>query len=136
MLMRCFGAGGIAFNLQLLCMRECIRGDEMDIFEIAELLTAHGRAGERYHEFLRADTLSIGLYVLPTGDLDPQQPHSEDEIYYVVEGSSRIRIGDEDGAVKAGDVIFVGAGVEHRFYDIVETLRLLVVFAPPRGSQA
>ena len=108
----------------------------MDIFEIGDLTAAQRRLGERYYEFFMADTLSLGLYALPAGDADPQQPHTEDEIYYVVSGAGRISVGDEDSAVQAGSVAFVGAGVSHRFHSISEDLTLLVVFAPPRRSRA
>ena len=105
---------------------------------MADLIAAQKELGERYLEFFTADTgtLSLGLYVLPAGDTDPQQPHAEDEIYYVVSGMARIQVGDEDQAVKAGSVIFVETGVPHRFHSITETLTLLVVFAPPRRSRA
>ena len=105
---------------------------------MADLIAAQKELGERYLEFFTANTgtLSLGLYVLPEGDTDPQQPHTEDEIYYVVSGMARIQVGDEDQAVKAGSVIFVETGVPHRFHSITETLTLLVVFAPPRRSRA
>ena len=109
----------------------------MDIFEMANLIEAQRQLGERYLEFFTADTgtLSLGLYVLPAGDTDPQQPHTEDEIYYVMSGAARLQVGDEDTEVKAGTVIFVETGVPHRFHSITETLTLLVVFAPPRRSR-
>ena len=110
----------------------------MDAWETADLIAEQKEIGERYLEFFTADTgtLSLGLYVLPAGDADPQQPHTEDEIYYVVSGAARIRVGDEDREVKAGSVIFVETGAPHRFHSITETLTLLVVFAPPRRSRA
>lgn len=108
----------------------------MDIFEIGDLTAAQRQLGERYYEFFMADTLSLGLYVLPAGDADPQQPHTEDEIYYVVSGAGRLRVGDEDREVRAGSVAFVGAGVSHCFHSISDDLTLLVVFAPPRRSRA
>ncbi len=108
----------------------------MDIFDIDDLMAVRQRIGERYHDFFAAETLSLGLYVLPADDTDPQQPHTEDEIYYVVSGSGRITVGDEDSEVRAGTLIFVGAGEQHRFHSITEELTLLVVFAPPRGSRA
>jgi mannose-6-phosphate isomerase-like protein (cupin superfamily) len=108
----------------------------MDAFEIGDLIAAQQRLGQRYLEFFRVSTLSLGLYVLPAGDTDPQRPHTEDEIYYAVAGRGRIQVGDEEREVKPGSTIFVGAGVSHRFHDIAEDLTLLVVFAPPRGSQA
>ena len=110
----------------------------MDIWEIADLVVEQGELRERYLEFFTADTgtLSLGLYVLHAGDTDPQQPHTEDEIYYVVSGTARIQVGDEDREIKAGSVIFVETDVPHRFHTITETLTLLVVFAPPRRSRA
>ena len=110
----------------------------MDTFEMADLIRAQQQLGERYLEFFTASagTLSLGLYVLPAGDADPQQPHTEDEIYYVVSGKARLQVGDEDREVKPGTVIFVETAEQHRFHSITETLTLLVVFAPPRRSRA
>ena len=110
----------------------------MDIWEMADLIEEREELGERYLEFFiaEADTLSLGLYVLHAGDTDPQQPHTEDEIYYVVSGSAQIQVGDEDRDLKPGSVVFVGTDVPHRFHSITEDLTLLVVFAPPRRSRA
>jgi len=70
------------------------------------------------------------MYVLPVESSDPQQPHHEDELYYVVRGRARFQADSEDREVAAGDTIFVAAEVEHRFYDITEELAVLVFFAP------
>jgi mannose-6-phosphate isomerase-like protein (cupin superfamily) len=67
---------------------------------------------------------------LPLGGTDPQKPHKEDEMYYVVRGRARMRVGSEDQAISQGSVIFVAAEVEHRFYNIAEELVVLVLFAP------
>jgi mannose-6-phosphate isomerase-like protein (cupin superfamily) len=83
-----------------------------------------------YREFLRVPAMSAGLYVLPAGATDRQGPHHEDEMYYVVRGRARFRVGDEDREISAGSVLFVGAEVKHRFYDIAEELAVLVFFAP------
>ncbi len=83
-----------------------------------------------YREFLRVPSMSAGLYVLAAGAADPQKPHHEDEMYYVVRGCGRFRAGDDDQEVAAGSVLFVAAEVEHRFYDITEELQVLVFFAP------
>ena len=74
--------------------------------------------------------MSAGVYVLAAGATDPQKPHHEDEMYYVVRGRARMLINSEDAEVAAGSVIFVEAGAEHRFYDIQEELEVLVFFAP------
>jgi quercetin dioxygenase-like cupin family protein len=102
----------------------------MDAFELADLLEAQGKGGRLYHEFVRTHDLSVGLYVLPAGGTDPQQPHTEDEIYHVVAGRARILVGDEDRLVQAGSIVFVGADVPHRFHEIEEELVVLVVFGP------
>jgi quercetin dioxygenase-like cupin family protein len=74
--------------------------------------------------------MSAGLYVLAAGSTDPQRPHHEDEMYYVVRGRARFKAGGEDREVSAGSVIYVAAEVEHHFYDIAEELAVLVFFAP------
>lgn len=74
--------------------------------------------------------MSAGVYVLPVGGTDPQKPHHEDEMYYVLRGRARMNVGEEDANVSAGAVIFVEAEVKHRFYDIREELEVLVFFAP------
>jgi mannose-6-phosphate isomerase-like protein (cupin superfamily) len=108
----------------------------MDVFELSGLLAERERSNRRYLEFLRVPALSAGLYVLPAGGADPQQPHTEDEVYYVVRGRGSVRVGTDDHPVQPGTVIFVKAGVEHRFHTITEELQLLVLFAPAEGSQA
>ena len=107
----------------------------MHAFDLPDLLARHAAAGRLYHEFLRVPDLSVGLYVLPAGDTDPQQPHTEDEVYYVVSGRGAIRVGAEDRPVQAGSIVYVAANVEHRFHDVVEDLIILVFFAPAEYSQ-
>jgi quercetin dioxygenase-like cupin family protein len=97
---------------------------------VTEIDHARAEAGKLYKEFLRVPTMSAGLYVLKPGSTDPQQPHHEDEMYYVVRGRARFKAATEDREVSAGSVIFVAAEVEHRFYDVTEELAVLVVFAP------
>ncbi|MBW3651711.1 MAG: cupin domain-containing protein, partial [Actinobacteria bacterium] len=65
---------------------------------------------------------------------DPQQPHSEDEVYLVLRGRARATVGSETLPVSAGTFLYVAAGSPHRFHDIEEDLAVLVVFAPPEGT--
>jgi mannose-6-phosphate isomerase-like protein (cupin superfamily) len=107
----------------------------MKAFALADLLASQASEGRAYLEFLREQSLSAGLYVLPAGDVDRQSPHSEDEVYVVLSGSGLFTAGDETRSVRDGDTLFVGAGVPHRFHDISEELRVIVVFAPPEYSR-
>jgi mannose-6-phosphate isomerase-like protein (cupin superfamily) len=107
----------------------------MDVFPLAALLE-RVTAESPYNEFLRVADLSVGLYALDAAAVDRQQPHSEDEVYVVLEGRSRFTAGAETRDVAPGDTIFVAAGVPHRFHDITEALRLIVVFGPAEYSRA
>ena len=99
-------------------------------FHIDDLSRQRAGKNKAYFEFLRVPAMSAGVYVLPKGAADPQKPHREDEMYYVVRGSARMQIGSDHAEVRAGAVIFVEAEREHRFYDIEEELEVLVFFAP------
>ena len=99
-------------------------------WQISPLEEQRAKADKRYLEFLRVPAMSAGLYVLPAGGTDPQSPHQEDEMYYVVRGKAWMKVGAESQPVGAGSVIFVEARLEHRFYDITEELVVLVFFAP------
>ena len=99
-------------------------------FHIDDLSRQRGEEGKRYLEFLRVPAMSAGVYVLPRGGSDPQKPHHEDEMYYVIRGRARMQLGSDHAEVRTGSVIFVEAELEHRFYDIQEELELLVFFAP------
>ena len=47
---------------------------------------ADGTEAAWWREHLRTDDLSIGTYVIPAGGEDPQEPHTEDEVYVVSSG--------------------------------------------------
>ncbi len=99
-------------------------------FHIDDLTRRRVGENKLYLEFLRVPAMSAGVYVLPKGGADPQKPHREDEMYYVVRGRARMQIGSEHAEVRSGSVIFVEAELEHRFYDIQEEIEVLVFFAP------
>src|SRR5262245_36312941 len=107
----------------------------MQHFSLADVLARQGRSGRPYLAFVREPSLSVGLYALPAGGVDGQQPHTEDEVYYIVSGRAQMQVADEHHPVQAGSVVFVAAGVEHRFHSITEELQILVFFAPAEGSQ-
>ena len=107
----------------------------MQAWEIAALDSERATAGKLYHEFVTVPDLSAGLYVLDAGATDPQSPHTEDELYVVMAGRGRIVVGDETRPVVPGSVVFVAAGVPHRFVDIEERLVIVVMFGPAEYSR-
>lgn len=107
----------------------------MDAWELAAIEAARAADRTRYREFMRVPDLSAGLYVLEAGATDPQSPHGEDELYYVVSGRASVTVADETRPVIAGSLVFVGATVPHHFHDIEERLVILVAFGPAEGSR-
>ena len=101
-----------------------------EFFQLDHLEQQRRQSGKSYLEFLRIPAMSAGVYTLAAGSIDPQKPHKEDEMYYVARGRARMRVGSKDLSISAGSVIFVAAGVEHRFHGITEELVVLVFFAP------
>ncbi len=83
----------------------------MEAWEYAEVVADHASSGRLYHEFLRVPDLSAGLYVLEAGATDPQSPHTEDELYYVVAGRGMVSVDGETRPVVPGTLVFVPAAV-------------------------
>ena len=106
----------------------------MQAFELTQLISQQNSSNKLYLEFLKVHALSMGLYILPVGGIDPQSPHTEDEVYYVVSGKAKIRVWKEDRDVGAGSIVYVAKKVEHRFHSIEEELQVLVFFAPAEYS--
>jgi mannose-6-phosphate isomerase-like protein (cupin superfamily) len=106
----------------------------MQAFDLPQLLSQHTQNKKLYLEFLQVPDLSMGLYILPAGGTDPQSPHTEDEVYYVVSGRGKIRVESEDRDVQAGSIVYVAKNVEHKFHSIEEELRVIVFFAPAEYS--
>jgi mannose-6-phosphate isomerase-like protein (cupin superfamily) len=98
----------------------------MQAFELAQLISQRADSNNLYLEFLKVPDLSMGLYILPTDGTDPQSPHTEDEVYYVVSGRAQILVADENRDVQAGSIVYVEKNVAHRFHSIEEELTVLV----------
>lgn len=77
----------------------------MRSFEFNEVLATHAAAGKPWLEFLRVSSLSTGIYRLPAGSVDPQRPHTEDEVYYVISGRCLFTCQGETTAAEPGSII-------------------------------
>ena len=106
----------------------------MQAYELPQLISQRKQSDKLYLEFLKVPDLSMGLYILPAGGTDPQSPHTEDEVYYVVSGRAQIKVADENRTVQAGSIVYVAKNVEHRFHSIEEELTVIVFFAPAEYS--
>ena len=107
---------------------------------LAELLaripgepSAQWPQGERYAEGMTHGTMRFGLYA-PVG-ADPQQPHTQDELYIIESGTGTLVIDGIPHPFAPGHVFFVAAGITHRFLDFSEDFRTWVVFWGPPGGE-
>ena len=102
----------------------------MQNFELNSLLDQVSSESQRYYEFLRQPSMSMGIYRLDAGETDTQNPHEEDEVYYVLSGRGKLNVEKEMLSAVPGSILFVEAHVNHKFVEIEEDLTLLVFFAP------
>lgn len=101
----------------------------------AEEMAAAARANpdEPYGVALERGTLELGYYA-PV-DVDLQQPHTQDEVYVILSGHGRFLNGSDTVKFGPGDVLFVPAGVEHRFVEFSDDTEMWVVFYGPEGGE-
>jgi mannose-6-phosphate isomerase-like protein (cupin superfamily) len=89
--------------------------------------------GKRFDAVFRHGTLQIEIYA-PRGH-DPQQPHTRDEAYIVVQGSGTFLCAGRREKFVPGDFLFAPAGVEHRFENFSDDLAVWVIFYGPEGGE-
>ncbi|MGQ4879315.1 cupin domain-containing protein [Billgrantia sp. LNSP4103-1] len=87
-----------------------------------------------FAEVFRRGSLQVEIYQ-PEG-LDHQTPHTRDEVYVVISGSGQFLNGDTRQPFEAGEVLFVPAGVVHRFEDFTDDFATWVFFYGPEGGEA
>lgn len=109
-----------------------------DHFDLADVLSRVTSDRHEFAEFFRSPSASLSMTIArwPAGSIDDQQPHTEDEVYYVSAGRAVLSIGEERLGVEPGSIAFVAAGVEHRFTEISEDLETIVFWSPARGTNA
>jgi mannose-6-phosphate isomerase-like protein (cupin superfamily) len=94
-------------------------------------LKRHG--GRPFAELFAHGTLTLEIYK-PSG-VDRQTPHSRDEAYVVISGSGTFAKAGIRSPFKAGDLLFVPAGVEHRFEGFTDDFATWVIFYGPDGGE-
>jgi mannose-6-phosphate isomerase-like protein (cupin superfamily) len=100
----------------------------------AEALTRlPGPAGLRFAAAFEHGTLLVEIYA-PRGE-DPQNPHTRDEIYFVCAGHGEFVCGESRRTFAPTDLLFVAAGVPHRFENFTDDLAVWVLFYGPEGGE-
>ncbi|MFL5950376.1 MAG: cupin domain-containing protein [Gaiellaceae bacterium] len=99
----------------------------MHAFEIAAVRQRLNEAGGGYEVVHESAGLELGVYVLVAPEPDRQQPHEDDEIYVVLEGTGVLEVEGKQVPVREGSAVFVEAGAQHGF-SAYEHLSVLVIF--------
>lgn len=93
--------------------------------------------GTPFVHALRHGSMSVELFAPGTSGLgrDIQQPHTQDELYMVQRGRSDFWLDGQTLTAAAGDVLFVPAGVPHRFENFSHDFLTWIVFYGPQGGE-
>ena len=102
---------------------------KIDLIASAQKLAASGQSSVALFQHGDANVL---LFV--PQDQDTQVSHERDEIYVVQAGHGIFKRGGETVRFDAGDVLFVPAGVPHRFASFSGEFKAWVVFFGPKGG--
>jgi len=100
-----------------------------EAYELDEVLEELKAGDNWFLTFLSKKTMDVGILRLRPGEKDPQGPHANDELYYVVRGSGFLRVEEEDLPVKPGSMVFVPAKKRHNFHGNEEEIVVLYFFA-------
>ena len=103
----------------------------MHAFGVATVVEKLRAAGGGYEIVHESPGVELGVYVLVAPEPDRQQPHEDDEIYLVLDGSGVLDVEGASVPMKVGDAVFVEAGADHRF-TAYEQLAVLVLFERKR----
>jgi mannose-6-phosphate isomerase-like protein (cupin superfamily) len=78
-------------------------------------------------------TLEVEIY--KPDKVDRQKPHTRDEVYVVISGTGVFLNGTSRQPFSPADMLFVPAGVEHRFLDFTDDFATWVFFYGPEGGE-
>ena len=89
--------------------------------------------GAPFLRMMAGGTMSVEVFA-PKG-VDLQQPHAQDELYFIHSGTAQIIINEQRFDAATGDAFFVAAGVVHMFENFSEDFVTWVVFYGPQGGE-
>lgn len=82
---------------------------------------------------MKHGTMSVEIYRPVKTDL--QTPHIQDELYIVISGRGDFLNNGKRVDFGPGDVLFVPAGVDHRFENFTDDFATWVIFYGPNGGE-
>jgi len=116
-------------------MAEKIRKSSAAHIGVVAALTEVERitSGLRSAPLFEHGTLLVKFYA-PRGH-DAQTRHTRDEVYVIAQGRGIFFDGSERRPFAAGDMLFVAAGITHRFEQFSDDFGTWVMFYGPEGGE-
>jgi mannose-6-phosphate isomerase-like protein (cupin superfamily) len=106
---------------------------KITVADVTEMMPPESTIGRRYAEPFKHGTMRLGYYA-PRGH-DPQQPHEQDELYFIEAGTGTFVCDEERSTFGPGDALFVPAHAIHRFEEFTDDFAAWVVFWGPQGGE-
>lgn len=100
----------------------------MSHVSIPDLLEELESTDVHHRPVLETESMTVEVGRYPSESAAPKNPHNEDELYYVLSGTGKLRVGDETYDVQSGDLVYVEPELEHDFFAIEEAITVLIVF--------
>jgi len=100
-------------------------------FDLSTFLEKIKQSSSYFYTFINRDSLAAGILVLQAGEEDTQEPHDNDEVYYIISGDGFLKIKEKDYKVSKDKVFFVAKDVEHHFHGNKKELKVLYFFGGP-----
>ncbi len=100
-----------------------------DLKEYEKKLRTSKKTHEVFHTFIRSNKLSIGIQILKKGEDYGEPAHKNGEVYHILKGRAKLKIGRKVYDVKPGMAMNIPPRVIHNFYDVKKELVFLFIFA-------
>ena len=97
-------------------------------FNLKDTLDKIKKSDSYFHTFINRDSLAAGILMLKPGEEDTQEPHENDEIYFIISGNGFLKIKNNDYEISKDKLFFIGKDVPHYFHSNTKELKVLYFF--------
>ena len=97
-------------------------------FNLKDTLDKIKKSDSYFHTFINRDSLAAGILMLKPGEEDTQEPHENDEVYFILSGNGFLKIKNNDYEISKDKLFFVGKDVPHYFHSNTKELQVLYFF--------
>jgi mannose-6-phosphate isomerase-like protein (cupin superfamily) len=108
--------------------------EKFHIIQGAAVAQLRKESSKEFTILLKHGSMSIEYF--SPDKVDRQTPHKQDEIYVIAGGSGTFFGGGDRVVFHLGDIIFVPAGMEHRFENFTDDFATWVIFYGEEGGES